>query len=60
MGTFLLAEVTGAKQCIMIKDVDGLYSDNPKNNLDAKFIPKIGAKELIEKDLEDLVVSACW
>jgi len=56
VGTFLLAEVTGAKHCIMIKDVDGLYSDNPKNNPDAQFIPKIGAKELIEKDLEDLVV----
>lgn len=56
----MLAEVIGTKQCIMIKDVDGLYNDNPKNNLDAKFIPKIGAKELIEKDLEDLVVSACW
>jgi len=56
VGTFLLAEVTGAKQCIMIKDVDGLYSDNPKNNSNAKFIPKIGANELIEKDLEDLVV----
>ena len=56
VGTFLLAEVTGAKQCVMIKDVDGLYSDNPKKNPDVQFIPKIGANELIEKDLEDLVV----
>jgi len=56
VGTFLLAEVTGAKQCIMIKDVDGLFSDNPKNNPEVEFIPKIGAKELIERDLEDVVV----
>ena len=56
VGTFLLAEVIGAKQCIMIKDVDGLFSDNPNNDPDAEFIPKIGAKELIERDLEDVVV----
>jgi len=56
VGTFLLAEVVGAKQCIMIKDVDGLYTDNPKNDPKAKFIPKIGATELIERDLEDVVV----
>jgi len=56
VGTFMLAEVIGAKQCIMIKDVDGLYTDNPKSNPDVKFIPKIGAKELLELDQDDLVV----
>lgn len=56
VGTYLLAEVRGAKQCIYIKDVDGLYSDNPKANPDATFIPRIGAQELIGMDLEDLVV----
>ena len=56
VGTFLLAEVIGAKHCIMIKDVDGLYTDNPKSNPDAEFIPKIGAGELLEKDQDDLVV----
>jgi len=56
VGTFLLAEVIGAKQCIMIKDVDGLFTDNPKSNPDATFIPKIGARELLEKEQDDLVV----
>jgi len=56
VGTFLLAEVIGAKQCIYIKDVDGLFTDNPKANSNVKFIPKVGAKELIDMNLEDLVV----
>lgn len=56
VGTFLMAEVIGAKQCIFVKDVDGLYTDNPKVDPDAKFISRIGASELIERDLEDLVV----
>lgn len=56
VGTFLLAEVIGAKQCLYIKDVDGLYTDNPKANSKVDFIPRVGAKELIEMDLEDLVV----
>ena len=56
VGAFLLAEVIGAKQCIFVKDVDGLYTDNPKTNPEAEFIPRIGAKELIEKNLDDLVV----
>jgi len=56
VGTFLLAEVIGAKQCIFVKDVDGLYTDNPKVDPNAEFISRIGAAELIERDLEDLVV----
>jgi molybdenum storage protein len=56
VGTYLLAEVIGAKQCIFIKDVDGLYTDNPKVDPEAKFIPKVGAQELIDMDLDDLVV----
>ncbi len=56
VGAFLLSEVTGAKQCIFIKDVNGLYTDNPKVNSSAEFIPQIGARELIDRDLEDLVV----
>lgn len=56
VGAFLLAEVIGAKQCIFVKDVDGLYTDNPKTNPAAEFIPRIGARELIEKNLDDLVV----
>ncbi|MEN6349977.1 MAG: uridine kinase [Syntrophomonas sp.] len=56
VGAYLLAEVIGAKRCIFIKDEDGLYTDNPKVNPDAEFIPSIGAGELIAKNLEDLIV----
>jgi len=56
VGAYLLAEVLGAKQCIFVKDEDGLYTDNPKVNTDVTFIPKVGAKELLEMDLDDLII----
>lgn len=56
MGAYLLAEVLGAKQCIFVKDEDGLFTDNPKANPDVKFIPKVGAKELLAMDLDDLII----
>ncbi len=43
-GTLLMANLIGAKSCIMVKDEDGLYTDNPKTNPKATFIPEIGAK----------------
>ncbi|HBK54460.1 MAG TPA: uridine kinase, partial [Syntrophomonas wolfei] len=43
VGAYLLAEVIGARQCIFIKDEEGLFSDNPKVNKQAEFIPRIGA-----------------
>lgn len=56
VGAFLLAEVIGAKQCIYVKDVDGLYTDNPKINSNVELIPRIGANELAGEDYEDLVI----
>lgn len=56
VGAYLLAEVIGAKHCIFIKDENGLYTDNPKVNPKAEFIPRIGAQELIDRDLEDLII----
>jgi len=55
-GTLLMANLIGAKSCILVKDEDGLYTDNPKTNSKATFIPQIGAKELMKMDLEDLVI----
>lgn len=55
-GVFLSAEVLGAKRAIFVKDEDGLFDDDPKKNPSAKLIPKIGARELIKRDLPDLVV----
>jgi len=55
-GTIILADLIGAKNCLFIKDEEGLYTDDPKKNPDAVFIPRISAEELIEQDLPDLVI----
>ena len=55
-GVYLLGEFLGAKGVLYIKDEDGLYTDDPKKNPDAKFIPETTAKELIENGQDDLVV----
>jgi molybdenum storage protein len=55
-GAFLIAEVLGAKNCILVKDVNGLYTENPRVNPNAEFIPDVTAEELLEKDLEDIVL----
>jgi len=52
-GVFLLAETLGAKNLIYVKDVDGMYMDNPKLKPDAKFIPRIEAQDLLDMDLPD-------
>lgn len=55
-GAFFTAEALGADTVYFIKDEKGLYTDDPKKNPDAKFIPKIHVDELIEMDLGDLIV----
>jgi molybdenum storage protein len=55
-GVFLSAEVLGAKRAIFVKDEDGLFEDDPKKNKNAKHIPRISAKELLARDLPDLVL----
>ncbi len=56
LGLFMTAEAIGAKQCIFVKDVDGLYTDDPATNPDATLIERIGATELIERNLPSLVL----
>lgn len=55
-GVFLSAEVLGCKRAIFIKDEAGLFTDDPKKNSAATHIPNIGAKELLKRDLADLIV----
>lgn len=55
-GAFLSAEFLGSRRAIFIKDEEGLYTDDPKKNAGATHIPRITAKELIARDLNDLVV----
>jgi molybdenum storage protein len=56
VGTLIVADLIGAKSCILVKDEDGLYTDNPKKNKRAKFIAEISAKELIRRKLDDLII----
>jgi molybdenum storage protein len=55
-GAVLIAEVLGAKNCIMVKNVDGLYTENPFVNPNADLIREITAEELLERDMEDMVL----
>jgi len=55
-GVFLSAEVLGAPRAIFVKDEEGLYEDDPKKHPGAKHIPRIGARELLARDLPDLVL----
>lgn len=55
-GAYLVSEVFGARSMIYVKDEEGLYTADPKKDKSAKFIPKIGVRELMERDLHDVVV----
>ncbi len=55
-GAFLIAEVLGAKSCIIGKNVDGLYTADPRVDPDADLIREITAAELIRMDLDDMVI----
>lgn len=55
-GTYLTAEVLGAKRCILVKDERGLYSADPKKDASAKFIPEVEVNQLLSIDLADLPV----
>jgi len=56
VGTIIMADLIGARSCIFIKDEKGLYTGDPKKNAKEKFIPEIGAKTLMNKDQDDLIV----
>jgi len=55
-GSYLVGEVFGARSVIFLKDVDGLYSADPKTNPSAEFIPEIRAQELLDRKLPTLPV----
>jgi molybdenum storage protein len=55
-GMFMVSEVLGAASMTFVKDVDGLYSDDPKKKADAEFISEITAEELLDRNLPDLPI----
>ena len=46
----------GQRVCIIGKNVDGLYTEDPRKNPDAELIRDITAKELIHMNLNDMVL----
>lgn len=56
VGTLVLADLLGVKNVIFIKDEKGLYTDDPKKDNSARFIPKISADDLQKMDLDDLII----
>ena len=55
-GSYLVGEVFGARSIILLKDVDGLYTADPKTHPDAALIPDISARESMALQLETLPV----
>lgn len=55
-GAFLMAEVLGAKNCILVKNVDGLFTADPRIHPEAELIPEITVDELLRIDMEDMVM----
>lgn len=56
----LRASEIGADVMLMAKNgVDGVYTDDPKTNPDAKKLDKISYAEIIQKDLKIMDTSAC-
>ena len=55
-GALLMAEVLGARSCILLKNVDGLYTEDPRVNPKAELIEDITTEDLIKLDMEDLVL----
>lgn len=53
-GAFLLAECFGSKDLTLIKDVDGLYTRDPKQHPTADFIAEISVTELRKRELDTL------
>ncbi len=48
--------IGGAKSCILLKNVDGLFTENPFVNPEAELIKEITAKDLLAMNLDDMVL----
>ena len=55
-GSYLIGEVFGARNVILLKDVDGLYTADPKTHPDATFIADISAADLVAMRLPTLPI----
>ena len=53
-GCFLLCETFGCKTLTLVKDVDGVYTEDPKKNPSAELLREIGSRELKRRALPTL------
>jgi molybdenum storage protein len=56
VGLVILADLIGSQRIIFVKDEQGLFTHDPKKNPNAEFIPEIGARDLMAKEQDDLVI----
>ena len=56
VGLFLMAEILGTESMVFVKDVDGIFEEDPRKNPKAKKIKKISATELLAKELRDMPI----
>jgi molybdenum storage protein len=55
-GSYLVGEVFGARSVILLKDVDGVYTADPKIDPAAELIPEARAQEIIDRKLRTLPI----
>jgi molybdenum storage protein len=55
-GSYLVGEVFGARSVILVKDVDGLHTADPKTHPDAELIADVGVAELMGMRLPTLPI----
>lgn len=55
-GAYLVGEVFGARSIILLKDVDGVFTADPKTDPTATFIPEISAADLLRLQLPTLPI----
>src|SRR2546423_13885239 len=55
-GSYLVGEVFGARSVILLKDVDGLYTADPKTDSRAELIPEIAVEELVRRKFPTLPI----
>jgi molybdenum storage protein len=56
VGLYLMAEVMGAEDMVLVKDVDGVYDKDPHKHDGAQLIKTTTAEALLNGDFDDLPV----
>ena len=57
-GCYLISEAYGTKNMIYIKDVDGLYTNDPKKDKNAVKLPELTYLEVLQKGLKVMDATA--